>query len=272
MQEILSGSGRYSNVATTHQARTSVTNSVKIEVLPQPKARVGMINTAVNRVCEQQFHHYAPPGLAISNTRARVAGRWSRPIAEMAQEIRLATSMAAEHGPDLLVYNCTASSMKEGKAGERAILALMHEASDVRSISTSSVVAQALDALNIRSVVMLSPYPNNDDSIRYLEEGGVRTVHDVALNLPSIEFSDVTPQQWHDLAIKHDRDSADAIFLSCAATTQLEAVEAIESTLGKPVINSNQAILWGCVHMLRDKLGDIGQLPRLGQLMRTDPV
>ena len=44
--------------------------------------------------------------------RARIAGKWARPIEVMAPEIRLAAEMLAECGPDLLVYNCTASSMR----------------------------------------------------------------------------------------------------------------------------------------------------------------
>ena len=41
------------------------------------------------------------------------------------------------------------------------------------------------------------------------------------------------------------------MFLSCTNTTQIEAVAAIERALGKPVVNSNQAVLWGCVAKLQ---------------------
>src|ERR1700693_3736260 len=33
--------------------------------LPQPRARIGLIIPAVNRVSEPQFNHFAPPGLGI---------------------------------------------------------------------------------------------------------------------------------------------------------------------------------------------------------------
>lgn len=247
--------------------QVTAAQDVRIDCLPVPRARVGMINTAVNRVCEQQFHQYSPAGLLISNTRARVAGRWARPITEMAAEIRLATEFAAECQPDLLVYNCTASSMREGRAGEAAILALMGQASEIPAISTSSVVAEAFKALGVRSVVVLSPYRSNDDIVRYLEESDFRVAHQLAMGLDGIDFGDVTPAQWYQLALEHDRPQADAIFLSCAATTQLEAIEAIERTLGKPVVNSNQAVIWGCIRRLADKLGKLPPMPRLGRLL-----
>jgi maleate isomerase len=45
-------------------------------------------------------------------------------------------------------------------------------------------------------------------------------------------------------------------------------VAAIERALGKPVVNSNQAVLWGCLKRLKDKLGDDRAVPQnLGHLM-----
>jgi maleate cis-trans isomerase len=62
---------------------------------------------------------------------------------------------------------------------------------------------------------------------------------------------------------------ADGIFLSCAATTQIEAVAAIEKELGKPVVNSNQSVLWGCLKRLKPRLGELAPMPHLGSLMKS---
>ena len=83
-----------------------------------------------------------------------------------------------------------------------------------------------------------------------------------------LEFATVTPQEWTELARKHDRPEADGIFLSCTNTTQIEAVADIEHALGKPVVNSNQAVLWGCVKRLKSALGPLAPMPQLGRLMR----
>ena len=72
-----------------------------------------------------------------------------------------------------------------------------------------------------------------------------------------LEFATVTPQEWTELARQHDRPEADGIFLSCTNTTQIEAVADIERALGKPVVNSNQAVLWGCVQRLKPALGPL---------------
>jgi maleate isomerase len=103
--------------------------------------------------------------------------------------------------------------------------------------------------------------------VRYLNENGIAVKADVALKLDGHAFTKVTPRQWLDLARQHDRADADGIFLSCTNTTQIEAIEDIELALGKPVVNSNQAVLWGCVKRLGAKLGAIPPAPRLGRLM-----
>jgi maleate cis-trans isomerase len=38
--------------------------------------------------------------------------------------------------------------------------------------------------------------------------------------------------------------------------------------LGKPVVNSNQAVLWGCMRRLRDKVRAV-PMPKLGRLMQS---
>jgi maleate cis-trans isomerase len=93
-------------------------------------------------------------------------------------------------------------------------------------------------------------------------------VRDVALKLKTAAlYEQVTPQRWLELAQENDCPEADGVFLSCTNTTQIEAVAAIEHALGKPVVNSNQAVLWGCVGRLGAKLGKVGPMPELGRLM-----
>src|SRR5262249_53803969 len=49
-----------------------------------PTARIGLIIPSVNRLSEPQFMHFAPPGLGIHVTRARIAGKWRKPVTELA--------------------------------------------------------------------------------------------------------------------------------------------------------------------------------------------
>ena len=50
-------------------------------------ARLGLIIPSVNVMAEPQFNRFAPLNMTIHIARARVAGKWKRPFAEMADEI-----------------------------------------------------------------------------------------------------------------------------------------------------------------------------------------
>ena len=236
--------------------------------LAEPRARIGLIIPSVNRMTEPQFNHYAPEGLGIHVARGRVAGQPSRTVAELTDEIAHAAGTLADAHPDLIVFHCTHTSMKEGADGEARIINLIRKTTGIDALSTSSLVNDALRALELRRLVVLSPYQSNDNIIDYLAAAGFTVVNDVALKCKTAaDFEAITPQHWLELAKEADRPDADGIFLSCTNTTQIEAVAAIEEALGKPVVNSNQAVLWGCLKRLKQKLGGVPPMPDLGRLM-----
>jgi maleate isomerase len=237
--------------------------------LTEPRARIGLIIPSVNRMTEPQFNHYAPEGLGVYVARGRVAGQPGKSVADLSDEIAHAASTLADAGPDLIVFHCTHTSMKEGADGEARIIDLIRKTTGIEALSTSSLVNDALRALGVSKLVVLSPYQSNQNIIDYLTAAGFAVVSDVALKCKSAaDFEAVTPQRWLELAVENDHPDADGIFLSCTNTTQIEAVTAIEAALGKPVVNSNQAVLWGCLKRLKDRLGDGGATPDLGRLMK----
>ncbi len=237
--------------------------------LQEPRARVGLIIPSVNRMTEPQFNHYAPEGLGIHVARGRVAGGPNRTVAELTDEIAHAAGTLADANPDLIVFHCTHTSMKEGADGEARIIGLIRKTTGIEALSTSSLVNDALRSLGLKKLVVLSPYQSNADIIAYLGAAGFTVVRDVALKCATAaDFEAITPQRWLELARENDTPEADGIFLSCTNTTQMEAVEAIERELGKPVVNSNQAVLWGCLKRLKNRLGEGFTPPSdLGRLM-----
>lgn len=239
-----------------------------VRALDAPRARIGLIIPSVNSMSEPQFNHFAPAGLAIHVARARVAGPWKRPLPVMADEIATSAKLLSDVSPDLIVFHCTDTSMTQGPQGEGRILDIVTEATGIEAVATSRLVLDALQALGIRRPVLLSPYVSNQAVIDYLTATGHVVVHDVALGLTAQDFARVTPAEWAELARKNDRPDADGIFLSCTNTTQIEAIAEIERALGKPVVNSNQAVLWGCLRRLQAQLKPLPAMPELGRLMQ----
>jgi maleate cis-trans isomerase len=232
-----------------------------------PKARVGLIIPSVNTFSEPQFNHVAPEGLGIHVARARVAGQWKRPLPEMKGEIEEAAQLLSDAHPNVIVFHCTDTSMTQGPQGEGKILDIVKDATGIDAMATSRLVLDALQLLGMKKVVLLTPYLSNKAVIDYLTAAGVTVVQDVALKLEAKNFGSVTPADWARLAKENDRPEADGIFLSCTNTTQIEAIADIERELGKPVVNSNQAVLWGCMRRLQKTLSPLKPMPQLGRLM-----
>src|SRR3954470_12955210 len=148
--------------------------------LPAPRARIGMIIPSVNSMTEPQFNRFAPAALGVHVARARVAGEWKRPLAMMAGEIATSAKLLSDVAPDLIVFHCTDTSMAEGPQGEGRILDLIRSATGVDALSTSALVLEALQALGLRKLVVLSPYRSNASIVSYLQAVGLHVVHEVA--------------------------------------------------------------------------------------------
>jgi maleate isomerase len=248
------------NVATAIDHQTGADSA--------PRARVGLIIPSVNTCSEPQFNRLAPTGLGVHVARARVAGQWKRPLPEMADEIASSARLLSDCHPDVIVFHCTDTSMTQGPQGEGKILDIVQDATGIEAMATSRLVLEALQRLGMKNVVLLTPYKSNKNIIDYLNASGIGVTRDVALGLEGKDFGAVTPQQWTELAVKHDGPNADGIFLSCTNTTQIDAIADIERLSGKPVVNSNQAVLWGCVQKLQAKLPALQPMPGLGRLMQ----
>jgi maleate cis-trans isomerase len=237
--------------------------------LPTPLARIGLIIPSSNRLTEPQLRYFAPRELGIHVTRLQMTGKWNRPLSALGDDIQRAAGALADAKCDIIVFHCTGHAMEEGPDGDARTRALIKNATGTEAISTASAIQEALGALQLKRLILLTPYDQdtNDHEIDYIRQIGLTVVHDVALALPgSDQYLAEPPERWVALAVEHARDDADGYFLSCTNTTQIEAIEPIERKLGKPVVNSNQAVLWACMKRLRARLGGAEPAPGLGRL------
>ena len=145
------------------------------------------------------------------------------------------------------------------------VLETITKASGCPAITTGQAITEALKYLGIKKLVLISPYveTTNEHEVHYLREAGFEVIHELGLGLGgSDDYIAVTPERWCEIAWENRRTEADGYLLSCTNTTMIEAIEATERRLGKPVITSNQATLWACMK----RLGMTQPIPSLGQL------
>ena len=221
---------------------------------PTVTARIGLIIPSSNRLTEPQMRQYAPRGVEVHVTRLRMTGANRVPLPELMPRIVEATAALDDARCDVIVFHCTASSMEAGLAGERQVLDAMRRATDKPVATTASAVLAAFDALEVRRIALLSPYARatHEHELTFLAEAGLQVVAERALELPSSDdYIAEPPTTWRRVGeeIMRSAPDAEALFLSCTNIHSLPVLDLLESRLGRPVVASNQAVLWyalGC--------------------------
>lgn len=240
-------------------------------LLATPRARIGLIIPSSNRLAEPQFRHYLPDDIGVHVTRLRITGPWHRPLDEIGDKVREAAGCLADSECDVIVFNCTGGAMADGAEAEARMLKLIREESGAIALSTGDAVVDALRALSITSMVLISPYvqATNDAEKVYLESLGFRVVNDVALGLPGgTSYIKVPPGRWLDEAGAAVTPDADGLFFSCTNTTQIEIIGQAEELTGLPAVNSNQAVMWRALRELAPKLEGTAAVGGPGRLFQ----
>jgi maleate isomerase len=226
--------------------------------------RIGLIIPSANSLTEPQFHRYLPNEVSAHIARLRMAGKFRKPLEELKSSLIEAAEALSDVRPAMIVFHCTANSMEKGLAHEAAIVDIIKQASGCATISTAQAITRAFDKVGIKKLVLISPYvkATNEHEVNYLAEAGYTVVHELGLGLESHAYAKVTPEEWKKVVRENTRADTDGYFLSCTNTRMIEAIDDLERDLGKPVVNSNQAVLWTCL----DKLGIRHVGEKLGRL------
>jgi maleate isomerase len=224
-----------------------------------------MILPSANRVAEPELMDLLPEGVSFHTTRVKLAGTSTAELLASVDGVEDAAALLADNAPDLIAFHCTAVSTFAPEL-EAEIKDRIVRSSGRPALATSEALIAAFRALKIRNVVMLSPYPQslNDREVEFLARNGISVLRERGLDLPVEDHADVAPEDWlmHSMAMAHPE--ADGYFLGCTNIRAIPAIGAIERALGRPVVTSNQALLW---HALRT-LGINDPVGRCGELLR----
>jgi maleate isomerase len=212
------------------------------------RARIGMIIPSTN-AAEPQVQMMSPDGVVFHTTRLAFAGTSEENVTRFIAQAGDGAKLLADAGVDLVVLNCTAASMFRPGIDAEAI-DVMTKASGVKSTTVSRGVVDALRALDVRRVVLTSPYMTNERESNFLKHHQISVIDEVGLKLAPAEFPKVEPGRWYRQVRDQADPEADAYFLSCTAVRTAEVIEPLERDLGRPVVTSNQAMVWHCLKEL----------------------
>lgn len=242
-------------------------NGVKIPNTRQK--RIGMIVPSSNTNAEPDCLMLAPPGVTIHVTRSGGYDVTAVPdSAEMRRFVRQSLDqqlqLLVDSRVDVIAYACTSATLSDGPEFDRQFCAEITRKSGCPAVTTAGALIEAIRAVSATRVAFTSPYVPllADEAVDFIQQCGIDVVNQVGFEdeLSSLQQNTLTPEDAYRMALKADHADAEAIVISCTDYRALEALPAIENAIGKPVISSNQALMFACLKLLGIKIdqSDVG--------------
>lgn len=215
--------------------------------------RIGLIIPSSNRMVEQEMVRHVPPGVTAHVARLRMTGAHRVGIDELLPRVVDAAATLVDARCDVVAFHCTANSTAEGLGGEDKLMGALRRAGAARATTTAGAIRAALDALSARRIVLITPYTQQttDHEAEFLHSAGYDVPAARGLALKGSDEYCATPASfWRDRAIEAARPDADCYLLSCANISTFPVIEDIEQKLGRPVVSSNQAVIFDALRLL----------------------
>jgi len=150
--------------------------------------------------------------------------------------------------PQAILYGCTSATLTHGVEFDRSLANNITEACGSISITAAGALVNALTALGATQVGFSSPYIGevNRMAIEFLASENISTVaqYEIEQELDNYGQGELTPGEVFELATQVNQPDVQAIVLSCTDMRSVEAIADIERATGKPVVTSNQAMIF----------------------------
>ena len=155
---------------------------------------------------------------------------------------------------DTIAYGCTSGTIAIGKD---KIEFQIHKSKPDSYVTTPiTSVIKAFKKLNIKKIAVLAPYPKlvNKTVFNYLKNKHIEIDTFTSFNLDSdSDIAKIDPRHLIHTIKSINTSNEDAVFVSCTAIKVLEVLDTIEDIIKKPVISSNQAMIWDSLRSVKIK-------------------
>ncbi len=157
----------------------------------------------------------------------------------------------------------------KGPGSDRQILALVSEITSVPASTVLTAVVHACQALNMRRVVMASPFPEEQDArlSRFLAHDQIEVVAHRCLGYNNSKVIwELSPETGYEVvaSLLQENPGVDGVYMPCNKWRITSVIERIEKDFGKPVVTNTQA--W-VLEALRG-MGIAQSIPGFGRLLR----
>ncbi len=224
------------------------------------RARIGVLVPFTNTNLEADMALLRPSGVSMHF--ARMSGYDEDAIPDSGQMARLGAAdldgpldLLLGCRPDAILYGCTSATLTHGPAFDRQLAIRIGDRSGAATVTAAGALVHALKTLGATRIAFASPYTSdiNRRAIAFLAQSGFETVSqaEVEGTLDNAGQGALTPDEVFELGQRADSPEAEAVVLSCTDMRSVEAIARLEAELAKPVVSSNQAMLFQSLQKLQ---------------------
>ncbi len=248
-----------------------------ISVAPRPPAadpglaslpRIGLILLATDLTTERDVARLVGPDEAgVHSTRVNYVNPTTpENLRGMAPRLSEAAALLAPGEPlRAIAYGCTSASVVIGEAEVARVIGRGRPGVPV--VTPIGAAKAAFRHLGVQRIAVLTPYLSETTApvVEHFADAGFAVLSAHCLGLEDDrDMAKISADALVDAARIADHPDAEALFVSCTALPALVVAERLEAALGKPVVTSNQAVIWA----LRRHSGLDRPAAGFGRLMR----
>ena len=230
------------------------------------RGRIGAMVPSTNRNLEPDFFLLTPPGVSVHFVRLREESPHQLPTSAVLQRyahlpVQEPAELLVAATVEVIAYGCTSATLSGSPEFDVEMSAEIGRISGLPTITAASALLEGLAALEVSKIAFASPYVRelHERGIQFMSDSGLEVVSetDPGRALGNYE-QEMTPGAVYDLGRRADSAAAQALVLSCTEMRSVEAIDALERDLDKPVVTSNQALMFACLNRIGVSPAGIG--------------
>lgn len=224
------------------------------------RARIGFLLPADNAVLEHEVNRLPLPGISF-----HIARMFPLELGKLPEDALQHIPSLKECHVNFMVYACAASSFMFGPEANRDLEQEIKDRSGLDAVTATSSMVLSLKALGIKKVALATPYWRELDEklLAYFAAGEVKVVHIESLQLDNWEAMNNQPADAvYRLVKRADHPDAEGLLILSTNLPTFEVLQTLEQDLRKPVVSTNQGMIWVACRRLgiRDSLEGYGRL------------
>ncbi len=152
---------------------------------------------------------------------------------------------------DTIAYGCTSGTIAIGEEKIKEKVLSAKPGCHVSTPITSAI--KAFKQMNIKKISLFTPYSDsvNKTILEYFTKMNIKVLSFATLNLElESDIAKVDPNYLLEILTNLEVDQADALFISCTALPVLNILEKLENKIKKPVLSSNQTLIWDTIRSI----------------------